>query len=702
MGMVRALRRGLLLPLLLASVPAAAEVVFTGTVTPSDPAGVTGETTVVVGPQNTGEITLDPRGAIVVDGGAQWEAAQVLVGANELALARMTVSGMGTKVSVVRSGSLSSPTLGVAQRGSGHLRVDGGAWLAIGSNQQGGGVMTLGPYSSQPTVGPATVEVAGEGTLLTIGGQLVLNGAATSKLRVTDGAVVRVGAPSTSNEATVAVVGELSIAGERSELQTGGLLIGSLSSAPSTGLGGVVRVGAGAIVRPYGQSYVGSASISPVGVLQMEGGTFSLPLRQVDGVVRGSGVLTRDVTIANGGSLEVGAAEALRVDGMLISRGEITAEGGRLDVYGDFTNDDFGENPGVVEISNGSAGFFGRSTNESVMRLIGGEFDFKNLRTSEPFFQSGSLHAVQSKIAVTGSMSNRGVLELISSDLLITGTLRNETGSRDPGRVVLDHSQILTPTTSFNPQFSNAGRIEARAGHNVVQPRVANQGASSLVVGKDASIEFRVGAEFLDGVTLQADAQVVVGGGPLRVDGGTSIELTAGNRVHPAIVSSSFVDLFGGLALTMSDLSGLAVGQSYSLVTAERVYSAFSQVTLPDLPGTLEFVPQLTETELSLLVVDSAVTLPGDYNGDGFVDAADYTVLRDSELQAINPLALVTWQTNYGRWLPGSGMPIPEPASAIAMGGGLLAFVGSRLRRAAEIVEVGGEELIHTRGHQRA
>lgn len=105
---------------------------------------------------------------------------------------------------------------------------------------------------------------------------------------------------------------------------------------------------------------------------------------------------------------------------------------------------------------------------------------------------------------------------------------------------------------------------------------------------------------------------------------------------------------------------------------------SFSAYSFPDLPGTLEFVPQQTETEFSLLVIDAAVALPGDYNADGCVDAADYTVLRDSDMQATNPMALATWQTNYGRWLPGSGMPIPEPTAADLFAIGLTAIAALR------------------------
>lgn len=654
------------------------EVVFTGTVTPGDPAQVTDTTSIYIGPQNSDGPAVDPRGSITVNNGTQWEAGQVLVGASDLALARMSVSGAGSKVSVERSGAPSSPTLGVGQRGSGYLRVDDGAWLAIGSNQTGVGTMTLGPYVSNLAVGPATAEITGEGTLLTIGSQLILNGAATSRMRVTDGAVVRVGVPQTNSESTVTVVGELSVTGEWSELQTGGMMIGSLNAGTPVGVGGTVRVGAGAIVRSYGPNLSGSASIARFGVLEMEGGTFSLPLRQVEGAIRGSGVLTRDVTIIDDGSLEVGAAESLRLDGLLTSRGQVAVEGGRLEVYGDFTNDDVGEYRGTVEINDGEAAFFGRSGNESTMRVVGSEVEFDNRRTSEPFMQTGSLYAEDSQLTVSRSMTNRGVFELVNSSLrLEEGTLRNDWDSRTAGRVTLENSQILAQTPYFNTQISNAGLIQARAGRNVVQPRVTSQGQSSLLVSEGASIAFQDGADFHRGVTLQAGALVEVAS--LMTIGNTlAIEVGAANQFQAAIISSSFVYLSGQLNVAISEVADIALGETFSLITADQIFGELSQVTLPDLPGSLEFVPQLTETELSLLVIDAAVALPGDYNADGSVDAADYTVLRDSDMQANNSMAMATWQTNYGRWLPGSGMPIPEPTAVVVVAIGLAVVAASR------------------------
>jgi hypothetical protein len=73
----------------------------------------------------------------------------------------------------------------------------------------------------------------------------------------------------------------------------------------------------------------------------------------------------------------------------------------------------------------------------------------------------------------------------------------------------------------------------------------------------------------------------------------------------------------------------------------------------------------------------------GDYNGDGIINAADYTVWRDSLGQSVTPYSgadgngdgMVTsadydiWKGNFGKTIPnvgsGSGTPVPEPSSPL-------------------------------------
>jgi hypothetical protein len=73
------------------------------------------------------------------------------------------------------------------------------------------------------------------------------------------------------------------------------------------------------------------------------------------------------------------------------------------------------------------------------------------------------------------------------------------------------------------------------------------------------------------------------------------------------------------------------------------------------------------------------VTLPGDYNNDGFVNAADYTVWRnalgtaatlpgDTSPGGVSAVDYTVWANNYGRTAGGSSsVAIPEPSALLLM-----------------------------------
>lgn len=80
----------------------------------------------------------------------------------------------------------------------------------------------------------------------------------------------------------------------------------------------------------------------------------------------------------------------------------------------------------------------------------------------------------------------------------------------------------------------------------------------------------------------------------------------------------------------------------------------------------------------------TAPSLDGDYNSDGVVDAADYTVWRDSDgdigvdLPAdgngdgeVSDLDYTVWSNNYGAVPSGSAIGVPEPTAALLLGLGL-------------------------------
>lgn len=64
--------------------------------------------------------------------------------------------------------------------------------------------------------------------------------------------------------------------------------------------------------------------------------------------------------------------------------------------------------------------------------------------------------------------------------------------------------------------------------------------------------------------------------------------------------------------------------------------------------------------------------LPGDFNDDGVVNAADYTVYRDNERNLFTAAAFPQWRDNYGAGAPAT-VSVPEPATLWMLGMSLAA-----------------------------
>ena len=104
--------------------------------------------------------------------------------------------------------------------------------------------------------------------------------------------------------------------------------------------------------------------------------------------------------------------------------------------------------------------------------------------------------------------------------------------------------------------------------------------------------------------------------------------------------------------------------------------------TLPPNPGD-DFV------DFNAILTVTLISLPGDYNNDGVVDAADYAVWRDHVGEPAGTLVndinggpigdgqYQVWADNYGATIAAASQAIPEPATRGALALGLLVAVRS-------------------------
>ena len=162
-----------------------------------------------------------------------------------------------------------------------------------------------------------------------------------------------------------------------------------------------------------------------------------------------------------------------------------------------------------------------------------------------------------------------------------------------------------------------------------------------------------------------------------------SLEIEIGGTVAGTdfdAVSVTGNALVGGL-IDVSLINGFipTPGQSFTVMTGSSV--TYNGLALSGAAAS-SFYLLVGPSSITL----QAVGLPGDYNFDGAVDAADYVVWRKGP--GYLPAHYDLWCAHFGD--PGGGgsgtttnSPVPEPMAALLLIGGLLPLLGRRNRQRA-------------------
>ncbi len=131
--------------------------------------------------------------------------------------------------------------------------------------------------------------------------------------------------------------------------------------------------------------------------------------------------------------------------------------------------------------------------------------------------------------------------------------------------------------------------------------------------------------------------------------------------------------LAGGVEAVGSQGFAPNAGDEFAIVSAGSVSGEFASLSLPPLAEGLMWQVKYAPNSVAL-----AVTIAGDYNADGVVDAADYTTWRDLLGQNVSPLTradgdgdgqvteadLDVWRAHFGAQIAPavSATTVPEPA----------------------------------------
>jgi hypothetical protein len=326
----------------------------------------------------------------------------------------------------------------------------------------------------------------------------------------------------------------------------------------------------------------------------------------------------------------------MEIDAATSNSGTLAINGGGFFAEAPFTN-----NGSMSLDNNGPYGYLRGSaavTNNGTFQWTGG-----NISDIPSFFNSGSLTlsgSANKRIDIpftnNGTISQSGTTPIIG----FSAPFANQASALYD---ITDDSGLLASLSTF----SNTGilRKSNGTGTSTFEANVANSGTIAVNTG---TLYFPGSLDLTPTSTLQFLLQ------------GTTPSTSFG-KLNKA---GSPLTLAGALAVTLSPGFSPALGNSFDLLDWDSFSGAFSSIALPPLAFGLKWdTAQLYTTG----TISVAVGIPGDFNQNGIVDAADYVVWRKYVGTTYAQADYNTWRAHFGQ-TAGSGTShtapsIPEPPS---------------------------------------
>ncbi len=288
------------------------------------------------------------------------------------------------------------------------------------------------------------------------------------------------------------------------------------------------------------------------------------------------------------------------------------------------------------------------------------------------------------------------------------------------------HEIELSPTddamvkagTNANANFGNSANLFAK--HDPVNPAARNVSFIKFNTGSVATAEIEQAILTVNGENTGSASQVIAhvygltndawnettinwNNAPNLADSlGTAVDDISENFIEGIGTSASFVGHFTGVAASREmaiDVTRFVQAhpdQEVTFLIAREV--RFDGENVDDALSSLRLSSKesgVTVPKLSLML--SALALPGDYDDNGTVDAADYDVWKEN-FGTTNPAAdgdrsglvdagdFLVWRKYHGKSLPGANAgagnaAVPEPTVALLAGLGLVPIAWYRALR---------------------
>jgi T5SS/PEP-CTERM-associated repeat protein len=385
-------------------------------------------------------------------------------------------------------------------------------------------------------------------------------------------------------------------------------------------------------------------------------------------VVDGQGSILRSAS-----SLVVGGTTILVPPTELYGQGTLRiSNGGMVDVATGITPTITVGRLGRIELEGGTLTGFTPPT--GVGTTVNGYLGGSGLVRGSALFGDDSFVEANpgDNLRFDGDVSNQGAVNIDNGEVrFLRGFTNNAQGVNDaPGRISLENGG----TVRFTETLINDGVLSSAHETTHIHGEITNQNA--IVVARDTV------ATFYDSVNNTTGTITVKPGGnalflaDLAFVGLGSLALGVGTNdlgdSSSQISAGGVVTLGGTLEITFDGGYTPAAGQIFELISAGGgISGAFDSMLFPLMPQDLEVgvLYSPTSVMMEIKIIETSLDLPGDYNNDGFVDAADYTVWRNklgSATSLPNDNTPGVGQDDYTRWKANFGQVAGSGAGSIA------------------------------------
>jgi len=375
------------------------------------------------------------------------------------------------------------------------------------------------------------------------------------------------------------------------------------------------------------------------GRMDLDGMTVAGLTLQNNGVISGSSTIDNDLANSASGEICVGPGQRLHMTGS-----GVQANAGDIEVIGIATQ--------LAEIE-----FDGPLTNAA---------------------STGNITARHAVMRFNGGLTNQGSVGISFGTSNVYGDIDNQSGATI---AVKGNSNV-----TFWDDLTNNGTVEVMTG------------STAVYFGTVAGV-----ASFTGGGTTVVEGSLAPGNSPGAMNFGgevvpgpsstTLIELAGpAEGQYDQLLVAGNLEVGGQLHVNLLDGFVPNAGDLFDILGFATLSGSFAEIHLPVLSVDLLWDSSQLLTDGRLCVGSCVVGLSGDFNSDGSVDAADYTLWQDnlgldasvlgdngSGTATVVQADYLLWKTNFGQsTASGSGAdPVPEPTALLLA---LLALAAVPLR----------------------